>query len=469
MNQASKTEDISQIREFNFQSLNYANIDADPNLLLQPLEKINQAKTGYLSFELNAPTFAFGHELYSKVVAQISLDNAKLLIAQSKFLASLYGLIKKLVKGLAGGVVKAILKIINIFKSSPLALKKKVKTKLKPMPNLPISPKVSQCQVSYTATSQIDFVQSSKLSAQQVPFEFYHYGVFKAYKVFDSQLIPKSRTDKQLAWQNLIPELSSVPKQQSALSIPLYTGISQGACLYLGFDQLQANTQLSLYFELVHDANTCNNLASQQNNKIAFYFWQPLQGWLPLTVLRDQTQALLCSGIVELAIPAELSQNDELLPAKNQWLALSYSAKPQVKCTYLNTQAVELIRQIPSDSMAERLGVLPPNSISATAKKQPKIASITQPFASFGGQAAEVSNDKSNSTKFKQCFYHRVSQRIRTKDRTTNCWDYELLAYQVNQDVFWAKCQIAKAGKVVLGLIKKYPDAQLNDAFVSCF
>src|SRR5204863_1974344 len=73
---------------------------------------------------------------------------------------------------------------------------------------------------------------------------------------------------------------------------------------------------------------------------------------------------------------------------------------------------------------------LPANTISKLQKPNAAIKSVTQPYASFGGQMKEESNS----------FYTRVSERLRHKERSISVWDYERLLLQHFPSVYKIKC-----------------------------
>src|SRR5690606_6265888 len=101
------------------------------------------------------------------------------------------------------------------------------------------------------------------------------------------------------------------------------------------------------------------------------------------------------------------------------------------------------------------------NSISATQNKWPQIASITQPFPSFGGLPAE--NRKSYGGY--SSFYRRVSQRRNNKDRCVTPIDLVDMAHSACMNLFYAKAITGKGGAVRIGLVKGYSNAQLPNAF----
>jgi hypothetical protein len=74
---------------------------------------------------------------------------------------------------------------------------------------------------------------------------------------------------------------------------------------------------------------------------------------------------------------------------------------------------------------------LPAGSISKLTTPDPNVSSVSQPYASFGGQAPETYNN---------AFTVRVSEGLRHKGRAIQTWDYERLVLAQFPQVLRAKC-----------------------------
>lgn len=408
---------------------------AIPQLALSPLPGVTDANNGYLRFDLEKPDDAFGNSLYAQVISYISFNNAQTLILKNKT-------------------------------AKPL-----------PIPNPPYSPKLSSLQGSYSASAVTEISPEQNTDPLAYPLELYHYGSFKPYLAYDA-----TNTEQAYGFCNLTP--------QDAVSagLPLFTGAGGQGCLYLSLSGVVAPCRLTLFAEISAD----DNQASAQSDSIGYYYWTN-KGWQPIKVLQNDTNNLTCPGIITFDIPSLTSADLRLTAAEQQLsvlqqlkieqaeMNLSYLASPimpdgdfwlaiatkpngkaiNIKFSYLDTQAVKLTRVSTVGLPAGELPQIDANSISATQNKLAQIASITQPFPSFGGLPAENRNSYGGYSSF----YRRVSERLNNKDRCVTPIDLVDMAHSACMNLFYAKAITGKGGAVRIGLVKGYPNAQLPNAF----
>ena len=128
----------------------------------------------------------------------------------------------------------------------------------------------------------------------------------------------------------------------------------------------------------------------------------------------------------------------------------------------MHTQAVTATF-VDNNNAPEHYGQpLPPPSIEGLVEPMPEIASIEQPYPSFGGRAAEED----------RAFYTRVSERLRHKQRASAQWDYERLVLERFPQIYKAKCLAADVtknpddpGRVEVIVIPDIRDQLLFDPF----
>jgi len=410
---------------------------AIPQLALSPLPGVTDANNGYLRFDLEKPDDAFGNSLYAQVISYISFNNAQALMLKDQ-------------------------------KAKPL-----------PIPNPPYSPKLSSLQGSYTASAVTDISPEQSTDPQCYPLQLYHYGSFKPYLAYDA-----TNTEQGYGFCNLTPQDTDA----ASATLPLFAGAGGQGCLYLSLSGVVAPCSLTLFVEI----STDDNQASAQSGSSGYYYWTN-NGWQPIKVLQNDTNNLTCPGIITFDIPS-LTPVDLRLTAAEQQLSvlqqvnieqvemdLSYLASPimpnadfwlaiatkpngkalNIKLSYLNTQAVKLTRVSTAGLPAGEIPQINANSISATQKKWAQLASITQPFASFGGLPAENKNSYGGYSSF----YRRVSERLNNKDRSVTPIDFVNMAHSACMNLFYAKVIAGKGGAVRIGLVKGYPNAQLPNAF----
>lgn len=408
---------------------------AIPQLALSPLAGVTDANNGYLRFDLETPDDAFGNSLYAQVISYISFNNAQALM-------------------------------INKSKAKPL-----------PMPNPPYSPKLSSLLGSYTASAVTEISPEQNADPLAYPLELYHYGSFKPYLAYDA-----TNTAQAYGFCNLTPQ------EAVSAKLPLFAGVGGQGCLYLSLSGVVAPCSLTLFAEISAD----DNQASIENGSIGYYYWTN-NGWQPIKVLQNDTNNLTCPGIITFAIPSLTSVDLRLTAAEQQLsvlqqlkieqaeMNLSYLASPimpnadfwlaiatkpngkaiNIKFSYLDTQAVKLTRVSTVGLPAGEIPQIDANSISATQNKLAQIASITQPFPSFGGLPAENRNSYGGYSSF----YRRVSERLNNKDRCVTPIDLVDMAHSACMNLFYAKAITGKGGAVRIGLVKGYSNAQLPNAF----
>ncbi|MCX2574537.1 baseplate J/gp47 family protein [Pedobacter sandarakinus] len=148
-------------------------------------------------------------------------------------------------------------------------------------------------------------------------------------------------------------------------------------------------------------------------------------------ILRDQTNGLLTSGIVTLAIPKSATTDNTILSSGLIWIRASVEKNYAAICDIisLTTQVAEAVFANYDDVLPEQTSIAAA-TISKTSEPNPAVKKIIQPFASFGGSAAESGKE----------FHLRTSERLRHKKRAISQWDYERLILAQFPEVFTAKC-----------------------------
>lgn len=495
---------------------------AVPELMLAPLPVIAAATDGYVRFTLNTPAYAFGNSLYGKLVSYISLLNAQILIKQATPKEDSDAASADSVSGKSAGSAKAS-GIKKVF-SGGLRLLRTIFAKLKSsvtrptlsanaasvaaqaaateeaavtaaaaasvqinsaasdtlpddviqMPNLPYCPKLSRLTASYTATSTWIIPSDPADTPNTYPLALFHYGSFTNYLAYDA-LDAKGR---DVGFANLIPKTPT--DDLAAPRLALFPGVSGAGCLYVALSGVVAPCTLTLYAQVTTNATA---LPSDTQNVAYFYWTEP--GWQPLSCLQDDTCQLTCSGIITFDIPplpARLQNRTTLtyepspiMPTTDFWLAIAaVAADLVVELSYLDTQALTLTRVAAASLPAGQLPQIAANTIGAAPANMPTIASVAQPFPSFGGLPAEV---RSSYVGFSS-FYRRVSERLNNKDRASSDVDYVALAHDACIGLFYARVVHARPGvppnlvprmvgpgAVCVGLVQQYADAQDSNAF----
>ncbi len=199
--------------------------------------------------------------------------------------------------------------------------------------------------------------------------------------------------------------------------------------LYLGLEGIESDKQsVSLLFQLA-DGSANPDLPPQPVQ------WSYLSGnqWLTLQkgqLQSDSTQGLNVTGIMQFQLPQ--AQPNTLLPADLYWLRAAVIQNCDSLCDTISidTQAV-CATWVDQGNQTDHLNqALPVQTINQTVDSLPGIASISQPYSSFGGKPEEDYG----------AFYIRVSERLRHKQRALTFWDYEHLILNQFPEIYTAKC-----------------------------
>ncbi|WP_248798714.1 baseplate J/gp47 family protein [Pseudomonas sp. MWU13-2105] len=417
-----------------------------PELTLAPLPAVRQARDGYIRLQLAEPAFAFGHSLYAKVVASVSLLNAQALIRQAQVkpdsLPTRVGKTLKLAASAVGNLGKRLFGK-PVVAATPAAADAPLE-----MPNLPLSPAQRGILASYAASTSVDISRSAV--GASYPLRFYHYGSFMPCLAYDAQYPQQAAGFAQLTPQ---------APPGSADRLPLYPGVAGAGGLYLALGNVTAPGSLTLLLGILTDEQR----AIAADATVTCYYWTA-NGWSRLEVLQDSTGNLSRSGIIKLEIPAEAGAAAPGMPSEDFWLAIAAPAERRtIRLTYVNTQALKLRRSSVAALAAGEIPRIAANVITSTQHKISQLASVVQPFASSGGRAVEdkAGFEQSNS------FYRRVSTRLNHKDRASSRGNYVDMAHEVCPELYYAT-QLEAAGQpgsVSLGLVKGYANALHPDAF----
>lgn len=220
-----------------------------------------------------------------------------------------------------------------------------------------------------------------------------------------------------------------------------FTADDQRGYLYLGFSQLEGNANLSLLVQTVEGSEKRPELDAPE---LIWWYLRAHNDWAEIPIdkiLLDSTNGFTRSGLVQLAIPEDLSsEGNTLLNPALKWLRVTAieNQNPERRTAalpdlaYLHAQVIEA-KYVSEDGAAHSFieSGLPAGSISKLAISQSAVKKVEQPFASFNGRGRESEG---------MDFYQRVSERLRHRDRAVTVWDYEHLLLEAFPTVAAAKC-----------------------------
>ncbi len=200
--------------------------------------------------------------------------------------------------------------------------------------------------------------------------------------------------------------------------------------LLVGVENLQANDSVSLLFQVAPGSGDPDLPAES----ISWFvlcdnYWRPL-GRRELVL--DTTNHLRTSGIVQIVVPPVATTINSMLPPGMVWLKAAVNgdvrAVNQLIAVAANAVEVEFVDS--GNDPAHYRSALPQKSITKLKDGLAAVKAVQQPFASFGGRAAEQVTS----------FHTRTSERLRHKDRAIAGWDYERLVLEAFPSIHKVKC-----------------------------
>ncbi|MBS0423713.1 MAG: baseplate J/gp47 family protein [Proteobacteria bacterium] len=201
--------------------------------------------------------------------------------------------------------------------------------------------------------------------------------------------------------------------------------------LLIGLDGLAGGGVVTLYFHLRENSLPVEHAAVQEIQ----WFYLAQNRWLPLStqeIIADSTQRFMKAGIVTLDIPADITQENTVLPAGLCWLRVSSEHDLGKYCSLysIHTQALKASRYMQEDAVLSSAIRLPAGTVSRLRQSIPGIGGIRQIQSSFGGRLAE---DRGH-------LRIRVSERLKHKQRALLPADYELLILEQFPQIYKVKC-----------------------------
>jgi hypothetical protein len=286
----------------------------------------------------------------------------------------------------------------------PVALATWIKSGSGSAPPAPVLPTMSSLTVDYTAKQQLELSAPSEAGGR-----YFHVAPFGH------------------AEQSLLSGGTSVPllPQFRAGSDP-----AEGE-LYVGVRDLHPPQNLALLFQVVD--GTANPLVVKPDDHIHWTYLRDNE-WVPFPAdaVADGTDALLVSGIVTLAVPADATTEHTLLPAGMHWIRLAVASKSDAVCRLvtLAAQALRATSVVLDNGSTSHTAQLPHGTITKLDQPHAAVKGVDQPFPTFGGRPVETTVG----------FATRVSERLRHKDRAIALWDYEHLILEAFPGIYQARC-----------------------------
>ncbi|MGE9311233.1 hypothetical protein ACLOAU_06295 [Niabella sp. CJ426] len=282
------------------------------------------------------------------------------------------------------------------------------------LPNEPYTPTIKQIRLSYKAAAQQSFSNNNSFAAfNKKEVQLFHIDLFGQSEQHEYL---KGRAQEEIGKDTTIdPGIYLLPQQRPAT-------------FYIGLADLIPGQSVSLLLQLAEGTSN----ADAEPMVISWHVlcnneWRVFTG---REMLRNETNSLLQSGIVTLAIPESATADNTLMDGGLVWIRLSLSGDPGSVCLFekVITQAAKA--GFYTNGTFRGSGSIEAGSIKKLLKKTAEIKLVSQPFSSFGGKATEG----------QEAFRMRVSERLRHKERAVTNWDWEHLVLQEFPELYKVKC-----------------------------
>ncbi|WP_319481053.1 hypothetical protein [uncultured Draconibacterium sp.] len=293
------------------------------------------------------------------------------------------------------------------------------------IPNEPYTPFVEKLTLDYFASAQL----KPELGAYK----------FKDFKLYHEHPFGQALEDIE---QKLSNKILSDADAKIQHAVPTYCN---GGELFIGLENAKAQQNVSLLIQVLEGSENPEAESFVGKQKVEWWMlcnneWKRLER---SSIIANDTDNLLKSGIFKFKIPKEATSDNTLLPGGMMWLRARIHKKYNAvsKVIGIHAQAVEAKFEN-NDNTLDHLSVgLTSDTISKMVVRPPKIKSLSQPYNSFGGQPTESDS----------AFYRRVSERLRHKNRAITLWDYEHLVLQEFPEIHKVKCLNHTSTKVEKG------------------
>jgi hypothetical protein len=354
-------------------------VTPDPDLQDQALSYTGSGNAGFVKLSLASPNVGFGSSVYGNVVTWVAMQNAMMLKKKGKI---------------------------------PVKLPYSI-------PNPPLAPKLSALVVHYEASQSYSLTSG----AGPYPFQCFMYTPFETMVVYDNSVTPPVVASSLTG--NLCGPGKNPPTTNPSIGVPLFPALAYQGALYLGLKNLLTPNALNFYFQMAQSYGSISQLLPPD----LYYLCK--KGWNALPIVQDSTNTLTCSGIIVADIPQDITAENNRMPAGNYWITMAASSVPDYypQTVMMNTNGFLLQRSGSTFLNSTLPPVLPAASITKPVTAVPQIKTISQPFASFGGKAAETS----------EAMNLRISNRLKTKGRAVTSEDYFRLIRQKFDTIYYSR------------------------------
>lgn len=201
--------------------------------------------------------------------------------------------------------------------------------------------------------------------------------------------------------------------------------------LLIGVANLQPLTLLNLLVQVAEEtADTSLKIVDVQWSYLVDNTWKPFEDY---QIVSDGTEQLISSGIIQLAIPADISkQHTTILDPALHWLKVGVPERSGAIPFIIGVHA-QAARATFADAENDPNHLatpLPAGAITKLVEPLAEVKKIQQPYLSSGGRPKEQAPS----------YYIRVSEHLRHKGRAVTIFDYERLVLEHFPEIYKVRC-----------------------------
>jgi hypothetical protein len=231
---------------------------------------------------------------------------------------------------------------------------------------------------------------------------------------------------------HLYPYTGTYKAEELELQPSLFPVFCDEGNLFLGLKDCKPGSNLNILFQLAEATAD----SESEREELQWYYlenniWKLLR--TGFEVLDDDTNGLTTSGIVKLALPANMTNENSILPKGLHWIraAIPGNSRSVSEIIGVHTQAVKAtFTAAPENDLLRLVAPLPAGSVAKLKEADALVKKTEQPYDSFGGRVPEA----------EQHFYIRVSELLRHKNRAIQKFDYERIVLELFPQVYKVKC-----------------------------
>ncbi len=257
------------------------------------------------------------------------------------------------------------------------------------IPNPYYTPALKSVQINYTAKSaELNLAQSQNYKADEEVF--FHITPFGGYEASGNML--------NEPYPTILPSIKNEGEY------------------FIGLSDFKKGQSVKILISIIE--GSANPLKAKQQVS-----WQYLENnrWVNFAfgLLKDGTNGLLQTGIVEAALPFDFDDQGTFFTDDLTYIKATIAQHTDAVCLINGAfaQGVKATLISEGHSTTHYQNALEAGSISKLKPTVAAVKKITQPVSAFGGKPLEDDNK----------YYQRVSERLRHKNRGISIWDYERL------------------------------------------